>query len=557
MNKPLRSRVLWGLPEPRFIFKSMGYLDEELQKPLIAVVNSWSECHPGHFHLRELANSVYSGIYMGGGTPVGFNTIAPCDGVAAGHEGMKYILPSRDIIAASIEMMVQAHRFDGMVCICTCDKIVPGMLMAAARLNIPTIFVTGGFMLSGSYKGVKLTNAQLAEIFAKWKRRQISDEEYRTMAGACMLSCGACNMIGTANTMCCLTEALGMSLPGNGAVLAVSARLSQMAKQAGIQMMKLIESDLKPSQIMTREAFENAIRVLMAIGGSTNAILHLPAIASELGIKLVLDIFDSISRDTPWICPLNPNGPYVLQDLEEAGGIPAVMQRLGEKLHLNELTITGKTVRENIGEARVLRLEVIKPLSEPQFREGGIAVLKGNLAPHGAIVRQIGVNPKMLIHEGPARIFDREEDATEAVLQGKISPGDVLVIRYEGPKGGPGMREMHYTASALCADPELESSTALVTDGRFSGGTRGPCIGFVSPEAAEGGPIAIVEDEDIIQIDIPNRKLNFKLSDVEIKGRLARWKPLEPKIKKGFLAIYAQLASSADKGTILRLPREL
>jgi len=554
MKKPLRSETLWKLPEPPFIFKSMGYLDEELKKPLVAVANSWSECHPGHYHLRELANYVYQGIYMGGGTPVGFNTIAPCDGVAAGHEGMKYILPSRDIIAASIEMMVQAHRFDGMVCICTCDKIVPGMLIATARLNIPTIFVTGGFMLSGSYGGIKLTNAQLAEIFAKWKSGRVSEEEYREMARVCMLSCGACSMIGTANTMCCLTEALGMSLPGNGAVLAVGSQLPHIAKQAGLQIVKLIESDLKPSQIMTRDAFENAIRVLMAIGGSTNAILHLPAIAHELGIKLTLDLFDDVSRDTPWICPLNPNGPYVLQDLEEAGGIPALMQRLGGKLHLNEVTVTGRTVGENIREAKVLRPEVIKPLSEPEFKEGGIAVLKGNLAPNCAIVRQIGVNPEMLTHKGPAKVFDKEEDATEAIMQGRISPGDVLIIKYEGPKGGPGMREMHYAASALCANPELESTTALVTDGRFSGGTRGPCIGLVSPEAAEGGPIAIIQDGDIIHIDIPHRKLHVELSDGEMRERLAKWKPLKPKVKQGFLAIYGRLASSADEGAILKLP---
>ncbi|MHA1362884.1 MAG: dihydroxy-acid dehydratase, partial [Candidatus Freyarchaeota archaeon] len=495
MSKELRSRKVYDKVEgfmARTLLKACGFTEDELDRPLIAVVNSWTNLVPGHVHLNQVADAVEAGVRMAGGTPLQFHTIAICDGVAMGHEGMRYPLPSRDLIAASIEMMVEAHRLDAMVLVGSCDKIVPGMLMAAGHLNIPTIFVNGGPMLPGCYRGEKITGRRALEMQFLNMLLGPSEElekQTRELSEVVVPGCGSCQGMYTANTMCCIAEVLGMSLTGAATIPAVDARRLRVAKQSGMQIMKLLEQDIKPRDIMTYEAFENAIRVDMALGGSTNTVLHLPAIASQVGVDIPLELFDRISRETPHLCNMDPSGPYTVQDLDEAGGIPAVLKELGDNLHLDTLTVTGKTLGENIREAEVINREVIRPRDNPVHEEGGIAILKGTLAPDGAVVKQAGVDPKMLRFEGQARVFDSEEDALVAIMDRKIEPGEVIVIRYEGPRGGPGMKEMLKPTAALIGTG-LGNDVALVTDGRFSGATRGPCIGHVDPEAMNGGPIA-------------------------------------------------------------------
>jgi len=539
-----------GRAPHRALLKALGVTGKDLDKPFIAVVNSFTTVVPGHAHLNQVAESVKAGVISAGGLPLEFNTIAICDGLAMGHEGMRYSLPSRELVADSVELMVQAHRFDGMVLITNCDKITPGMLMAAARLNIPAIVVTGGPMLSGVYKGKKIGTASVFEAVGEVAAGKMSEEELKKVEELACPGYGSCNGMFTANTMACVTEALGMSLPGCATPPAVSVARLRIAKTSGERVVKLVTEDLKPLDILTSEAFENAVMVDMALGGSTNTVLHLPAIATEAEVYLPLTIFDKLSRKVPHLCNMVPSGPYTMEDLDAAGGIPAVMKELSPFLYLNAVTVTGKPVKENVGQAVVFDANVIRPLTNPVHREGGIAILKGNLAPNGAVVKAMAISPKMLVHKGPARVFDSEEDAMKALLNKKIRKGDVVVIRYEGPKGGPGMREM-LSPTATIAGMGLSESVALVTDGRFSGATRGPCIGHVSPEAADGGPIAALRDEDIIEIDVPKRKLNVELSDEELRNRLKLWKPKQPKIRKGYLVRYSQLVQPAHVGGIL------
>jgi dihydroxy-acid dehydratase len=533
------------------LFRGAGFTEEEMQRPIIAVASSWSEVVVGHLHLHKVSEAVKSGIREGGGTPMEFNTIALCDGLSEGSFGMRYPLPSRELIADSIEAMVQGHAdlFDGMVCLCTCDKIVPAMLMASARVNIPTIFVTGGQMRPGRYKNEEIVVYDLAKIFRQFSAGEVSPEEFFGKVASACPGPGACNVLGTATTMACMTEALGMSLSGCATYIANEAKGLRIAKESGLQIMKLVENAIKPSNIMTKDAFENAIRVDMAIGGSTNTTLHLPAIANEANVSIDLRDFDKLSRTTPNLCKIKPNGTYNFTDLEKAGGVPAVMKRLRHLLHLDSITVSGKTVGENIKDAVVMDDEVVRTLDRPYMKDGGIAVLYGNLAPEGAVVKISAVLPSMLVHSGPARVFDSEEDCTEAFDNNGVKPGDVVVIRYEGPKGGPGMREMLMITMRI-SETKLNESVALVTDGRFSGGTGGLCIGHVSPEAMEGGPIALIREGETIEIDVPNRRLSVKLSDSETKKRLRIWTPPIPKVKRGLLALYAKTASSANKGAI-------
>lgn len=532
------------------LYHSMGYTQEELGKPLVAVVNSWSEILPGHYHLRGVGEAVKSGIRAGGGTPIEFNTIGLCDGIAQGHIGMKYVLPSREVIAASVEVMVEGHQLDGMVMICTCDKVVPAMLIAAARLDIPAILVTGGYMQPGLYEGRRYAIYEVSEAYGAYMAGKIPRRDVDELTKVCCPGPGACPMMGTANTMCCITEALGMSLPGNATVAASDAKLLQIAKRAGDQIVKLIDNDIRPSKIMSREAFENSIKVDLAIGGSTNSCLHIPAIAAELEVDIGLELFDELSRETPQIVAIKPSSDQLMDDLEDAGGIQVVMKELTPLLNLDVLTVTGMKLKENLERAEVTSREVIKPLGAPFHAEGGIAVLKGNLAPDGCVVKQAAVNLKMLRHAGPAKVYDSEEEAVEALTGSAIKARDIVVIRYEGPKGGPGMREQYDFMTLLCG-MELDRSVALVTDGRFSGATRGLAVGHVSPEAAEGGPIAALMTGDIVEIDIPNRRLDVKLEDTIIVERMKLWKRPRALFKKGFMALYAERASSASKGAIL------
>ncbi|MDH5623098.1 MAG: dihydroxy-acid dehydratase [Candidatus Bathyarchaeota archaeon] len=552
MAPELRSRKVYGGIEgymARTLLKACGFTDEEINRPLVAVVNSWTNIVPGHVHLDKVARAVEDGIRTAGGTPLQFHTIAVCDGIAMGHEGMRYPLPSRDIITASIEIMVEAHKLDGMVLIGSCDKVVPGMLMAAAHLNIPTIVVNGGPMLPGYYKGQKLTGSKGLELMflAMLLPSEEMMKETTELSNYICPGAGSCQGMYTANTMGCITEALGMSLPGSATIPAVDARRLRVAKQSGMQIMKLIEEDVRPHDIMVYEAFENAIRVDMALGGSTNTVLHLPAIASQLEIELPLELLDKLSRDTPHLCDMDPAGPYTVKDLDEAGGIPAVLKELGDHIHQDLATVTGKTVGENLKDATVLNREVVRPKETPVHKEGGIAILKGTLAPEGAVVKQSAVDSKMLKFEGPAKVFDAEEDALRAIMKQEISLGEVIVIRYEGPKGGPGMKEMLKPTAALMGTG-LGSEVALVTDGRFSGATRGPCIGHVTPEAMNGGPIAMVREGDIISIDILNRRVDLKISEEELRERLKRWSPPEPKVKKGILAAYSKIVKPTSRG---------
>lgn len=537
----------------RSLFKAMGYTDEEINRPLIGVVNSKNEIVPGHINLDKIAEAVKAGIRMAGGTPVEFGSIGVCDGIAMGHMGMKYSLATRELIADSCEAMGLAHSFDGMVFIPNCDKIVPGMLMAAARINVPSIVVSGGPMLSIKRKGKQLDLNSVFEAVGACKAGKMTEEEVADYEDHACPGCGSCSGMFTANSMNCLTEVLGMGLPGNGTIPAVYAERIRLAKTAGMKIMELVERDIKPSDILTPLTFENALTMDMALGCSTNSILHLPAIANEAGVEINLDIVNKISASVPNLCKLAPAGHHHVQDLYAAGGVQAVMKELTKKnlIHLDLMTVTGKTVGENIEKAEVQDRDVIRSIDNPYSPTGGIAILRGNIAPDGAVVKRAAVAPEMLVHKGPARVFNSEDEANDAVYGGEIVKGDVVIIRYEGPKGGPGMREMLSATSAI-AGMGLDKDVALITDGRFSGATRGAAIGHASPEAMEGGPIAVVKDGDIISIDIPNGKLNVEISEEEIKSRLAEWKAPAPKITKGYLGRYARMVSSASTGAILK-----
>jgi len=521
----------------RALLKSLGLQDDDIAKPLIGVANSYTSIVPGHIHLRVIGEAVKEGILAAGGIPFEFNTIAVCDGIAMGHEGMRYSLPSREIIADSVEIMLQAHSLDGLVMISNCDKITPGMLMAAARVDIPAIMVTGGPMAAGYHNGKKISYSAMPEALGQVAAGKMTEGELCEMEENACPGCGSCSGMFTANTMACLTESLGMSLPYCGTSLANSAFKLRLARGTGKQIVKLINDDLKPSQILTKEAFINAIAVDMALGGSTNTTLHLPAIAKEAGLIVPLSVFDEIGRKVPHLCSMIPSGTYALEDLDAAGGVPAVMSELKSLLNLKQTTVTEKTVGENIKIAKVLDREVIHSLTNPVHKEGGIAILTGNLAPKGSVIKTAGVSPKMQKHTGPAKVFDSEKETLTAIRGNQIKPGDVIVIRYEGPRGGPGMPEMLFPTATI-AGMGLSESVALITDGRFSGATRGGSIGHVAPEAFDGGPIAVLKNGDIITIDIPSRTLKVELSDEELEARLAAWKPREPKIKKGILSRY-------------------
>ena len=540
----------------RSLFKAMGYTDEELSRPLIGVVNAQSEIVPGHMHLDNIAKAVKAGVLAAGGTPIEVPAIGVCDGIAMGHIGMHYSLPTRELIADSVECLATAHGFDGLVLIPNCDKIVPGMLMAAARLNIPAIVVSGGPMLAGHLKcgadREKLSLSKTFEAVGAFEAGIINETELKEYENKSCPSCGSCSGMYTANSMNCLSEVIGMALPGNGTIPAVYGDRIGLAKHAGMQIMKLVEKDIKPRDIMNEKAFRNALTMDMALGCSTNSMLHLPAIAHEAGVEITLDMANEISDKTPNLCHLAPAGPNYIEELNEAGGIPAVMSEI-KKLGLLELdnpTVTLKTVGENIENAYNKNPEIIRPVENPYSKTGGIAVLKGNIAVDGAVVKRSAGAPEMLKHSGPARVFESEEDAISAIFGGKIVSGDVVLIRYEGPKGGPGMREMLSPTSAL-AGMKLDKEVALITDGRFSGASRGASIGHVSPEAAAGGNIALVEEGDIIDIDINEGILSVRVSDEVLAERRSKWTAPEPKIKKGYLSRYARLVSSADKGAIL------
>lgn len=537
----------------RSLFKAMGYTDEEIKQPLIGIVNAKNEIIPGHIHLDTITEAVKAGVRMGGGTPIEFPAIGVCDGIAMGHIGMHYSLASRELIADSIETMAMAHRFDALVMIPNCDKIVPAMLMAAARVNVPTIVISGGAMLPGKVEGKRLSLTDMFEAVGSVKAGTMTEEELLKCEESACPGCGSCSGMFTANSMNCLTEVLGMGLPGNGTVPAVYAERIRLAKKAGMTVMKLLEKDIRPRDIMTKEAFYNALTVDMALGCSTNSMLHLPAIAHEAGVELNLEMANEISGKTPNLCKLAPAGPHFIVDLYEAGGVQAVMKELSKKnlLNLSLLTVTGKTVGDNIAPALNKNHNIICPIDKPYSQTGGIAVLKGNIAPDGCVVKRSAVAEEMLQHKGPARVFDSEEEVNEAIFAGKINTGEVVVIRYEGPKGGPGMREMLTPTSAL-AGMGLDKDVALITDGRFSGATRGASIGHISPEAAEGGPIALVEEGDIIAIDMINGTIELEVSDEELKRRKEKWSAPEPKIKTGYLARYAKLVTSASTGGVMK-----
>ena len=536
----------------RSLFNALGFTKEELERPLVGVVSSFSEVVPGHMNLDKITEAVKMGVAMAGGTPIVVPAIAVCDGIAMGHVGMKYSLVTRELIADSTECLAKAHQFDALVMIPNCDKNVPGLLMAAARINIPTIFVSGGPMLAGRVDGCKRSLSSMFEAVGAYEAGKMTAEKVEEYVDNVCPTCGSCSGMYTANSMNCMTEVLGLGLQGNGTIPAVYSERIRLAKHAGMKVMDLYRNNVRPSDIMTKEAFLNCLTVDMALGCSTNTMLHLPAIAHEAGVELNMDIANEISAKTPNLCHLAPAGPTYMEDLNAAGGVYAVMNELSKKglLYEEAITVTGKTVGENIAHVYNKNPEVIRPIDNPYMAQGGIAVLKGNLAPDTGIVKQSAVVPEMMVHEGPARVFDCEEDAIAAIKGGKIVPGDVVVIRYEGPKGGPGMREMLNPTSAI-AGMGLGDSVALITDGRFSGASRGASIGHVSPEAAVGGPIALVEEGDIIKIDIPNHSLNVDISDEEMAARRAKWQPREPKIKDGYLLRYAALVTSGNKGAVL------
>ena len=540
----------------RSLMRALGLTEEEMKKPLVGIVSSYNEIVPGHMNLDKITEAVKMGVAMAGGTPIVFPAIAVCDGIAMGHIGMKYSLVTRDLIADSTECMAMAHQFDALVCIPNCDKNVPGLLMAAARVNVPTVFVSGGPMLAGHVKGEKRSLSSMFEAVGSYAAGTMTEEDvYDFECNACP-TCGSCSGMYTANSMNCLTEVLGMGLKGNGTIPAVYSERLRLAKRAGMQVMELLKQDIRPRDIMTKEAFLNALTVDMALGCSTNSMLHLPAIAHEAGVELNPEMANAISEKTPNLCHLAPAGYHYIEELNEAGGVYAVMNELNKLnlLHTECMTVTGKTVGENIKGCVNKNPEIIRPVENPYSKTGGIAVLKGNLAPDTAVVKRSAVVPEMQVHEGPARVFDCEEDAIEAIRGGKIVAGDVVVIRYEGPKGGPGMREMLNPTSAI-AGMGLGSSVALITDGRFSGASRGASIGHVSPEAAVGGPIALVEEGDIIRINIPDMKLEIAVSDEEMAARKAKWQPREPKVTTGYLARYAAMVTSGNRGAILEVPK--
>jgi len=557
----LRSDVLrTGLERAaaRSLMKAMGYTDEEMYSPLVGVANSWNEVVPGHINLDKIAEAVKAGIRMAGGTPMEFGVIGVCDGLAMGHEGMKYSLVTRELIADSIECMAKAHAFDALVLIPNCDKIVPGMLMAAARINIPTIVVSGGPMMAGRWRHKNISVSQMFEGAGAVMAGKITEQDLSKMEEAACPGCGSCAGMFTANSMNCLTEALGMGLPGNGTIPAVHAARIRLAKQAGMKIVELLDRDIKPRDIMTPAAFANALAVDMALGCSTNTTLHVPAIAHEAKVPFSLDSLNEISKRTPHLTTISPavahppDGIHHIQDLDEAGGIPAVMKELSRKglLDLSVMTVTGATLGENIATVENLDPDVIRPIDNPYHEEGGLAILKGNLAPDGAVVKQSAVDPDVWVFEGPARVFECEDDAVKELLANNINKGEVIVVRNEGPRGGPGMREM-LTATATVIGMGMGKEIALITDGRFSGASRGVCVGHVSPEAASGGPIGLLRDGDIIRIDIPGKRIDVKLSDEELADRRAEWKAPEPRVKEGYLARYARMVASAAKGAIV------
>ena len=540
----------------RSLFNAIGMTKEEMDKPLVGIVSSYNEIVPGHMNLDKIVNAVKLGVAMAGGTPVVFPAIAVCDGIAMGHVGMKYSLVTRDLIADSTEAMALAHQFDALVMVPNCDKNVPGLLMAAARINVPTVFVSGGPMLAGHLNGHKTSLSSMFEAVGAYAAGKLDEDGLTECEMKTCPTCGSCSGMYTANSMNCLTEVLGMGLKGNGTIPAVYSERIRLAKHAGMQVMEMYRKNIRPRDIMTKEAILNALTVDMALGCSTNSMLHLPAIAHEIGMDFDISFANEISAKTPNLCHLAPAGPTYIEDLNEAGGVYAVMNELNKKglLHTECMTVTGKTVGENIKDCVNLNPEVIRPIDNPYSQTGGLAVLKGNLAPDGGVVKRSAVVEEMMVHEGPARVFDCEEDAIAAIKGGKIVEGDVVVIRYEGPKGGPGMREMLNPTSAI-AGMGLGSSVALITDGRFSGASRGASIGHVSPEAAVGGPIALVEEGDIISINIPELKLEIKVSDEEMQARKAKWQPREPKVTTGYLARYAAMVTSGNRGAILEVPK--
>lgn len=537
----------------RSLFKASGLTDEELSRPIIGIACSSTDIVPGHVHLDRILEAVQTGIRMAGGTPLKFHTIAVDDGIAMGHGGMKYSLSSREVIADSVEIMATAHPFDGLVLIASCDKIIPGMLMAAMRVNIPTIYISGGPMLAGYYKGQSKDLISVFEGVGAVKSGKMSEADLSELENVACAGCGSCAGMFTANSMSCLSETLGMALPGNGTIPAVQAARTRLAKYTGMKIMELVEKNIRPRDIATMAAFRNAIAVDMAIGCSTNTVLHLMAIAHEAKVNLSLDVFDEMSAKTPLLCKLSPGGTHHLEDLDQAGGMSALIKEVSKLglLDLNALTVTGKTLGENIANAQIIRPEVIRSKETAYDQSGGLTILRGNLAPEGGVVKRAAVEKEMLVHSGPARLFNSEEEAIEAIYAGKIRAGDVVVIRYEGPKGGPGMREMLSPTSAI-AGMGLANSVALITDGRFSGGTRGPCIGHVSPEAAAGGTIGLLEEGDIIEIDIPQRKLNVRLDETTLQQRRAVWTEPEPKIKEGYNYRYSRLVTSANTGAVLK-----
>ena len=541
---------------PRALYRSMGFDDSDFEKPLIGIVNSWSEVDPGHFHLRTLAEWVKEGVREAGGAAAEFNTVAPCDGIAQGR-GMHSILPLRDVIAASVELMVNANRFDGVVMLCSCDKIVPGMLMAAARLNLPTVFVTGGPMLPGNVGGLlqgtskPIILSDVKEAMGRYKAGRITEEEFYEIECKACEGPGACSFMGTANTMNCIVEALGLALPGCATLPAVDPARQDLCRASGRRIVELVRAGVRAGQLLTQASLENAVRVCLALGGSTNATLHVPAIATEVGVDVTLETFDRLSRQTPLIARFAPASRYTVVDLHTAGGIPAVLNVLSPLLNKESPTLDGRTIGQVAAEARILRDDVLHSLEVPLSPEGGIAVLHGNLAPDGAVVKQSAVAPAMLHHVGPARVFESEEEVRDSLMSRSVRAGDVLVIRNEGPRGGPGMREMSIPA-AMLVGMGLGESVAMITDGRYSGATRGPCIGHVCPEAYIGGPIAAVREGDLIEMDLPNRRLTLEVPDEEIARRLAQWQPRPPAVTSGFLGLYSRIVQQANYGAVLR-----
>jgi len=533
----------------RALLRSLGLTDKDFEKPFIGIVNTWTEINPGHVHLRTLAEAAKSGVRMAGGIPFEVNTIALCDGIAQGHAGMRRILPSRNLIADSIELTVDANQFDAVIVLASCDKIVPASWMAIARLDVPAIMITGGPMMPGRFRGEQLVLPAAREAQGRMLRGEITQADFQEIEECLCPGPGSCSMMGTANSTSCLTEVMGLSLPGCGTSHAVDAKKLRIARESGEQILRIWKEDLKPSKILTLSALKNAVTASMAFGGSTNVVLHLMALANELNIPLSLETFDEISRRTPFICSIKPSGKYPMLGLEDAGGVPSVLHELRELLDLNVLSVNGKTLRENLAGAQNRNPEVILSPEKPIRKEGGIAILRGSLAPGGAVVKQSAVSEKIMVHTGPARVFETEVSAREAVFGNKIKPGEIIVIRYEGPKGGPGMPEMLSVTAALVG-MGLAESVSLVTDGRFSGSTRGPCIGHIVPEAQDGGPIALVRDGDLIGIDIPNRRLDLRVPPEELEMRRKTWRPPPLKINRGYLKTFAERVSSADKGCI-------